>query len=55
MLLFLPPVVGVLIGLALLVAGVAAHIVILEVVGGVVLVAGGYRWLRKRRDGGAAQ
>jgi hypothetical protein len=54
MLLFLPPLVGVLIGLALLVAGVAAHIVILEVVGGVGIVVGGYRWLRKR-NGGAAQ
>jgi hypothetical protein len=54
MFLFVPPVVQVLIGVALVAAGAAAHIVILDVLGGVGIVVGGYRWLRKR-NGGAAQ
>jgi hypothetical protein len=55
MLLFLPPVVQALIGIALLAAGVASHLVILDVIGCVGIVVGGYRWLRKRNGGGAAQ
>lgn len=55
MLVFLPPGVGALIGIALLVAGVATHVPILVTIGCVGIVVGGYRWLRKRRNGGAAQ
>ncbi|HXT90488.1 MAG TPA: hypothetical protein VN714_14645 [Trebonia sp.] len=55
MLYFLPPVAGVLIGIALLAAGVAAHLPVLVTIGAVGIVFGGYRWLRKRRNGGAAQ
>jgi hypothetical protein len=53
MLLFLPPVVQALIGVAVLVAGVAAHIPILDAVGCLGVAVGGYRWLRRR--GGAAK
>ena len=55
MLFFLPPIVQVLIGAGLLAAGVAAHLVILDAIGGVAIVLGGYRWLRKRNNGGAAR
>jgi hypothetical protein len=54
MLLFLPPVIQALIGIALLGAGVATHLVILEALGCLGIVVGGYRWLRKR-NGGAAR
>jgi uncharacterized membrane protein len=55
MLLFLPPIVQALIGIALIAAGVAAHIVILDVLGCVGIAVGGYRWLRKRNGAGIAQ
>ena len=54
MLLFLPPVVQALIGVALLVAGVATHVIVLDAIGAVGIAVGGYRWLRKR-NGGAAR
>ncbi len=53
MLLFVPPIVSALVGVALLGAGVAVHNVILGAIGCLALVAGGYRWLRKRGDGAA--
>jgi hypothetical protein len=53
MLLFLPPIVQALIGVALIGAGVATHVVILDAIGCVGIVVGGYRWQRKRRNGGA--
>lgn len=49
--LFLPPVVQVLIGVVALGAGVATHLVILDVIGGLGIAVGGYRWLRKRSGG----
>lgn len=54
MLLFFPPIVSALAGVALLGAGVATHNVILGAIGCVALVLSGYRWLRKR-GGGAAK
>lgn len=53
MLFFLPAIVQLLLGAALLGAGIATHIVILGVVGALGIVWGGYRWLRGRRDGAA--
>ncbi|MGH3170266.1 MAG: hypothetical protein ACRDN0_30840 [Trebonia sp.] len=53
MLFFLPPVVQILGGILILVVGVTMHSVIVGVVGGLALVIGGGRWLRKRRDGAA--
>jgi hypothetical protein len=53
MLLFLPPIVQALIGVAVLGAGVATHLPILDAIGCVGIAVGGYRWQRKRRDGGA--
>ena len=50
MLLFLPPIVSAVIGVALLGAGVAVHSVILGAIGCVGIAVGSYRWLRKRRD-----
>jgi hypothetical protein len=56
MFLFLiPPVIQTVIGVAVLGAGLATHIVILDVIGCLGLVTGGARWLRKRRNGGAAR
>jgi hypothetical protein len=55
MLVFLPPVAQALIGTALFGAGVAAHDVILGAFGCAGTAVGGYRWLRRRRDGGAAR
>ena len=52
MLLFFSPVGQALIGIALLVAGVATHIVLLDVLGCVGIAVGGYRWLRKRNGAG---
>lgn len=53
MLLFLPPLVQALIGVGLLGAGVATHLGILEALGCLGVVVGGYRWQRKRRNRGA--
>jgi hypothetical protein len=53
MLFFVPPIVQALIGVAMLVAGVAAHIVLLDAIGCLAIAVGGYRWLRKRGDGAA--
>jgi hypothetical protein len=55
MFLFIPPVIQAVIGVVVLGAGVALHSVILDAVGGLGLVVGGARWLRKRRNGGAAR
>ena len=55
MLFFFPPVVQILGGIVILVIGVAMHTVIIAAIGGLALVLGGARWLRKRRDGGAAR
>jgi hypothetical protein len=49
MLFFLPPIVQILGGIALLGAGMAAHIGILDALGVLSLVVGGARWLRKQR------
>ncbi len=46
---FLPPVVQALIGVALIVAGVALHILLLAAVGVVGLAAGATRWALSRR------
>lgn len=54
MLLFFPPLIQALIGVAVLVAGVVTHIAILDAIGGLGIAVGGYRWLR-RRGGGAAR
>jgi Na+/H+-translocating membrane pyrophosphatase len=48
---FFPPVVQVLIGIAVVVGGVLKGSVILDVVGALLVARGGYRWLRKRRRG----
>jgi len=53
MLLFLPPIVQALAGVAALGAGVAVHSVILDAAGCLAIAVGGYRWLRRR--GGAAR
>lgn len=53
MLLFLPPLVQALIGVGLLGAGVATHLVVLDAIGCVGIAVGGYRWQRKRRNRGA--
>lgn len=53
MLLFFPPIVSALAGVALLGAGMAAHNLILLAIGCAALVVGGYRWLRKRGGGTA--
>lgn len=53
MLLLVPPIVQALIGVALVAAGVATHIGVLDVLGCVGIAVGGYRWLRKRNDGAA--
>jgi hypothetical protein len=50
---FVPPVFQLLVGAGVLVAGVAVHSSILDVIGCLGLVVGGARWLRKHRDGGA--
>jgi hypothetical protein len=50
---FVPPVFQLLVGAAVLVAGVAVHGTILDAIGCLGVVVGGARWLRKRRDGGA--
>jgi len=55
MLMFLPPVVQILGGAALLGAGVATHLVILDALGVVSVVIGAARWTRKRRLGGAGR
>jgi hypothetical protein len=52
MFIFLPPIVQILGGIALLGAGVAVHIVILDALGALSLVVGGARWLRKQRGSG---
>lgn len=52
---FFPPVVQALIGVAILGAGVATHLAILDAIGCLAIAVGGYRWLRKRNSGGAAQ
>jgi hypothetical protein len=48
---FFPPVVQVLIGIAVVVLGALKGSVILDVVGALLVARGGYRWLRKRRGG----
>lgn len=53
MLLFFPPIVSALAGVALLGAGVATHHVVLGAIGCLAIALSGYRWLRKR--GGAAK
>jgi hypothetical protein len=55
MLVFLPPLIQVLIGVAALGAGVATHIVVLDAIGCLGIVVGGYRWLHKRDGGGSAR
>lgn len=55
MLIFLPPIVQILGGIALLGAGVATHIVLLDALGVLSLVIGGARWLRKQRGSGAGR
>jgi hypothetical protein len=55
LLFFIPPVIQTVIGIAVLGAGVALHSVILDAIGCLSLVVGGARWLRKRRNGGAAR
>jgi hypothetical protein len=55
MLLFLPPIVQILISLGVLGAGLALHIGIVDAIGCISLVVGGYRLLRKRGSGGGAQ
>jgi hypothetical protein len=52
---FLPPIIQVLIGVGLFGAGVATQLAVLEAIGGLGIVVGGYRQLRKRRGGGAAR
>ena len=49
MLLLIPPLVQAAAGAALLVAGVAVHSVILDVIGASGIAIGGTRWFRKRR------
>jgi hypothetical protein len=51
LLVFLPPLVQALIGIAVLGAGVAVHSVILGALGCLGIAVGGYRWLRKRGGG----
>jgi hypothetical protein len=51
MLIFLPPIVQVLGGIAVLGAGVAVHSVILDALGGLSLAVGGARWLRRSGTG----
>ncbi|HSZ41533.1 MAG TPA: hypothetical protein VK817_16375 [Trebonia sp.] len=51
---FIPPAIQLLISIVVLVAGVAVHSAVLDAIGGLGLVVGGARWLRKRRDGGAS-
>ena len=48
MLLFFPPVITVIIGAGLVAAGVAVPNVILGVLGGLLIIVGGARWLRRR-------
>jgi hypothetical protein len=55
MLIFLPPVIQIAGGIALLGAGVATHLVILYALGALSLVVGGARWLRKQRGSGAGR
>ena len=55
MTIFLPPIVQILVGIALLAAGVATHIAILDALGALSLIIGGARWLRKQRGSGAGQ
>jgi uncharacterized YccA/Bax inhibitor family protein len=52
---FFPPIIQILGGIVILVVGVAMHSVIIGAIGGLALVLGGARWLRKQRDGGVAQ
>ncbi|HTX26695.1 MAG TPA: hypothetical protein VME19_06725 [Streptosporangiaceae bacterium] len=53
---FLPPVVQAVIGVVLLVVGVAVfHSVIIAAVGGVGLAVGAVRWARKQRGNGLAR
>jgi hypothetical protein len=51
MLIFLPPAVQILGGIALLGAGAATHLVVLDALGVVSLAVGGVRWMRKRGSG----
>lgn len=53
--LFLPPVVGFVIGILGVGAGVAVHSVALSTAGALCLIVGGARWLRQRNKGGAAR
>jgi xanthine/uracil permease len=53
---FLPPVVQVVIGVVILVVGLALfHSVIIAAVGGVGLAVGAVRWVRKQRGTGLAR
>ena len=53
MLLFLlPPIVQAVIGVIVLVVGVALHSVIIAAIGVLGLAVGGFRWVRSRRLGG---
>lgn len=51
MLLFLPPRVQALIGIAVVVLGLALHSYIVAGIGAVGLVVGGTRWVHARRNG----
>jgi hypothetical protein len=55
MLLFFPPIVQALIGLGALGAGLALHIAILDAIGCLGLVVGGYRLLRRRGSSGGTR
>lgn len=51
MLFFFPPIVQVLVGAGLVAAGLAVHKVPLDIIGGIILILGGARFLRKPRGG----
>ncbi len=51
MLLFLPPPVQALIGIACIVLGLALHVLFLAAIGVVGLIIGGARWVHARRKG----
>jgi len=55
MLIFLPPIVQILGGVALLGVGVATHLIVLDGLGAVAIILGAARWTRKQRDGGAGR
>jgi hypothetical protein len=47
-----PPVIQALVGVAVIVAGVLIGRDALDIVGALLIVRGGYRWLRQRRGAG---